>query len=569
MTKYPDLNDNDFYKFIKEKYSKFEIPKSKKSINDFCFPKKYQLQLPQKFLSEFINPDTPYRGLLVYHQIGSGKTCTAISIAENFKGKKKILIVVPASLKGNFRKELRSQCADDTYLTSEERKLLDILKPSSEEYQNIIAKSDARIDKYYNIYSYHKFVNLINKKEIELNNSLLIIDEVQNMISETGVFYETLYNFIHKTPSNANNRIVILTATPIFDKPVEIALTMNLILRGKQLPTGQDFINTFMDIKYTDKGIEYSTKNLNLFKEYVRGYVSYFRGAPPYVFPKKEIIMENVKMSDIQVNAYKQIFHEESKRKLTDYVNKDISNNFYIGSRAASNIVYPNGTIRKKGFESLAEHDLKESEIIKYAPKFLKILKKIKKCNGPIFVYSNFKNYGGLKPFIMLLEYHSFKNYTTDGEGDNRYAILSGDQDIVIKDEIVNVFNKKENMDGSKLKVILGTIREGISLLRVKEVHVMDPSWNYSRLDQIIGRAIRFCSHKDLPEKERAVKVYIYLADHPNIKLSVDKYMMDVSLTKERIKNSFLRALKESAIDCQLFYNANVYPGEEKIMCVT
>ena len=145
---YPKVNDSDFYQFINKKFSKFKIPKENKSLEEFCFPEKYQLQIPQKFLSEFINPNTPYKGLLVFHQIGSGKTCTAISIAENFKKIKKVIIVVPASLKGNFRSELRSQCADDTYLSAKERGLLKILKPSSEEYQKIIEKSDAKIDEY-------------------------------------------------------------------------------------------------------------------------------------------------------------------------------------------------------------------------------------------------------------------------------------------------------------------------------------------------------------------------------------------------------------------------------------
>ena len=84
-------------------------------------PEKYELQLPQQFVSQYINPDTPYKGVLVYHRIGAGKTCTAIRIGEEWKGKKKIIVVLPASLKGNFRSELRSQCANDDYLTNKEK----------------------------------------------------------------------------------------------------------------------------------------------------------------------------------------------------------------------------------------------------------------------------------------------------------------------------------------------------------------------------------------------------------------------------------------------------------------
>ena len=56
-------------------------------MKEICFPKKYTLQLPQKFVAEFINPKTPYKGLLLFHKIGAGKTCGAINIAEKWKNK--------------------------------------------------------------------------------------------------------------------------------------------------------------------------------------------------------------------------------------------------------------------------------------------------------------------------------------------------------------------------------------------------------------------------------------------------------------------------------------------------
>ena len=85
-----------------------------------------------------------------------------------------------------------------------------------------------------------------------------------------------------------------------------------------------------------------------------------------------------------------------------------------------------------------------------------------------------------------------------------------------MKEEIKDIFNKKKNKCGDYLKVLLGSpsIKEGVSLLRVREVHVVEPYWNMSRLEQIIGRAIRFCSHKDMFKKDRLVKVFIYIATH-------------------------------------------------------
>ena len=84
----PSIKDKNFNTKIYKKYKKYRIPKSRKDFESICFPKNFKLQIPQKFVSEFINPKTKYNGLLIFHQIGAGKTCAALNIAENFKGKK-------------------------------------------------------------------------------------------------------------------------------------------------------------------------------------------------------------------------------------------------------------------------------------------------------------------------------------------------------------------------------------------------------------------------------------------------------------------------------------------------
>jgi superfamily II DNA or RNA helicase len=570
MTKYPDVNNKKFYQFVNKKYAKYKIPKKQKTFRQICFPNKYELQIPQQFLANFINPKTPYRGILVYHRIGAGKTCTAIRIAEQFRKIKKIMVVLPASLRGNFRSELRSPCAGNKYIKSYERQQLKQHHPSSKEYKEIIKKSDSRIDKYYDILSYNKFVGLIKKNSLNINNTLLIIDEVHNMISETGIYYELLYDVIRSAPNDL--RLVIMSATPIFDKPIEIALTMNLLLTDKYLPIGRDFVNMFMDIKYSDKGPIYYVKNMDKFKRYIRGYVSYYRGAPPYVFPKSKLFFVRTKMSEPQKKLYLKIIFKEAKyltSKVEDYVNTDISNSFFIGTRMVSNFYFPNGKLGKEGYDSLVDSDFRIVNIKEYSPKFIKIFRKIKKCEGTVFVYSNFKEHAGIHTFARFLEYHRFKNYEIHGPGDKRFAMWTGDQTSVLKEEIKAVFNNKDNINGTQIKVVLGSaaVKEGVSFLRVQEVHIMEPYWNWSRMAQIIGRAIRFCSHKDMPSEKQMVNVYIYLAVHPEIKRTIDQHIVQMALTKERVNKQFENALKEAAIDCELFKNANVYPSEEDIVC--
>jgi len=579
---YVQPSNNNFSEYINKKYKKYTIPKKKKSIKEICFPKEFELQIPQEFLSEYINPKTPYKGLLIFHRIGAGKTCTAISIAEKWKDKRKIIVVVPASLIGNFRTELRSQCAKNSYLTNEERKKLKIYHPSSVEYKQIIKKSDERIDEYYNIYSYNKFVEKAENNEINLRNSLLIVDEIQNMVSEEGKYYTVLYDIIHNSPNNL--RVILLSATPMFDKPVEIALTMNLLKIPFEFPTGREFELLFTQKVVNNKTGEvyYKAKNLDIFKERIKGYVSYYRGAPPYAFPRSIIKYVKCEMSEFQYNSYVRVLKSEEKknnmelRKLNKISKGDIinlPNDFYLGTRFISNVAFPNKMSGEAGFESFKGRYLKLDNLEKYSIKFYKIIKKINNASGPVFVYSNFKEFGGLKSFIRALEGQNFKNYTKFGEGRKRFAIWSSDEKNDIREEIKAVFNQSTNYNGSKLKVIAGSpsTKEGLSFKNVQQVHILEPYWNYSRMLQIIGRAVRYCSHKELPEEKREVKVYIYLATPPaNIQnKTIDQWIMNLALKKNRLIQEFELALKEVAVDCTLFKHGNVYKefNEPDIKC--
>ena len=142
--------------------------------------------------------------------------------------------MLPASLKGNLRGELRSLCAGNEYLRPVERKKLNGLNPNDPEYIDLIRISDERIDTYYSIYSYNKFIELAKNNQIVLKNSILIIDEIQNMVSEKGSYYMELKRLIENSPKDL--RIVLLSATPMFDRPTEIALTINLLRPSKELP---------------------------------------------------------------------------------------------------------------------------------------------------------------------------------------------------------------------------------------------------------------------------------------------------------------------------------------------
>ena len=74
----------------------------------------FTLLIHQKIVRDYINLYTPYRGLLLFHGLGSGKTCSSIAISEGLKNNKQIIVMTPASLRNNYIQELK-KCGDLMY----------------------------------------------------------------------------------------------------------------------------------------------------------------------------------------------------------------------------------------------------------------------------------------------------------------------------------------------------------------------------------------------------------------------------------------------------------------------
>jgi len=130
------------------------------------------------------------------------------------------------------------------------------------------------------------------------------------------------------------------------------------------------------------------------------------------------------------------------------------------------------------------------------------------------------------------------------------------------KQLIRDVFNSHENDDGSQIQVVIGSsaIKEGVSLLRVRTVHLLETYWNLSHIDQIMGRAIRYCSHKTLPASDRSVIVYIYAAvtgtvsKEPVPEESIDLYMLNIAEKKRDDIEPYMEALADIAVDRLVHY---------------
>lgn len=556
--KYPDITDNNFQNKIANVFSKYKISDEKISFKSLCFPNQFTYQLPQLFVSKFTHPNTIYKGLLIFHKIGAGKTGSSILIGLQWYKQRKVIYIIPASLVSNLYKEFRSEFTGNLYVSKKEREILQSLHPTSKEYLDLVTEINERIDKDFIILSFHKYINLINSGELNLNNSIVIIDEVQNIVSERGSFYKDILKSLQESPKST--RIIVMSGTPIFDKPVELALTINLLKPTKILPVGKKFNEMFL----LEEDNKYSIKNGKLLKEMIKGYISYFPGAPKIAFPKEIIKIVHCEMSNFQYKSYKMVLNREGHPDFKDILK--LSNAFYIGSRMISNISFPNKKVGIKGLESLTGKYLDFKNIKKYSVKFDKIIKRIRKIEGPAIVYSNFREFGGIDPFIKMLEYNGYVNVLSESANNKsfdkkRFAIWSGKETMIEKETSKNIYNMPANANGNLLKIMIisPSGKEGLSLFRTRSLHVLEPYWNWSRLAQIFGRGSRFCSHKDLAKDDRTIQIFIYIATSPEKEKTIDVHIWELMLRKKKLLQEFYDVIIDSAVDKQLFANSKKF----------
>ena len=202
--------------------------------------------------------------------------------------------------------------------------------------------------------------------------------------------------------------------------------------------------------------------------------------------------------------------------------------------------------------------------------KMTNILFNITKSKGPVLVYSNYVLMEGIQILKIYLKFLGFYNYMeTKKLKKNEVGYVEyhgGIKDRRDRDAGMNAFNQPGNKYGELIKIMLvspaGT--EGLSLLNVRQVHILEPHWNEVRITQMIGRAVRLCSHKDLPMEERRVDVFRYKAIRPKGKWTADQDIEDKARSKDSLIQSFLNAMKESAIDCVLNKNHNMMRQQYK-----
>jgi hypothetical protein len=202
----------------------------------------------------------------------------------------------------------------------------------------------------------------------------------------------------------------------------------------------------------------------------------------------------------------------------------------------------------------------------------ISIIFNILKSKGPVLIYSNYVEMEGLQILKIYMNFFGFVDFSEKDSSDKKYdnfryveyhGSINKDQREINK----RMFNSRpDNIHGKLIKIIMISPAgaEGINLYNVRQVHIMEPYWNEVRIEQVIGRAIRQCHHVDLPMNERRVDVFRYKMIRKNGKETTDEKLESISRRKNNLLLSFLEAIKEVAVDCELFKAHNMIGSKYK-----
>jgi hypothetical protein len=205
-----------------------------------------------------------------------------------------------------------------------------------------------------------------------------------------------------------------------------------------------------------------------------------------------------------------------------------------------------------------------------------------------------------------------------ENRGKPTYALYTGTESKEEKETVRNIYNgdwsgltptlnaelnsiAHNNNVGEIIKVFMITAAgsEGINLRNTRYVHIMEPYWHPARVEQVIGRARRICSHKNLPEELQTVEAFVYLMTFspeqispkndasielkkrdlskrkykifPDketmefIPMTSDQALFEISVIKEEVSTTMTAAIKESSIDCSLYSRAG---AKEQLHCL-
>lgn len=442
-------------------------------------------------------------GLILVHRLGGGKTLSSIAAAENFKDGADV--VVPASLRTNFQKEV------DKFTKN---------------------------PKEYNIKSYTAVAG--NSYLSPSEEKMLILDEAHRLRERTTKATQNIEDV-----SKQYGKRLLLTGTPIVNRPSDLISLLNIVSANGA--DTSNFDERFVGEKRISPGIiarlmgvtpgyEESMKNKQQFKKQFGKYFDYYHGNDEG-YPDIEYKKIKIEMTPEQQDMYNGLLKKDPvlayKVRKNLPPNKSESrnlNSFLAAIRQVSNTPasYLNDPVE-----------------IAAAPKLQAVVNHVIGKSGDkdykAVIYSNYLE-SGINPVKEALDAEGVSNAVFNGK-------LSDKQ----RKKAVDDYNT------GKVKALLvtGAGSEGLDLKGTTEMHIIEPHWNDARIDQVIGRSARYRSHSHLPEDKQKLTVYKYqAAPKPsflqkllkNIPTGADEYLEGLSEKKTKLNEQFLDAIKKASL---------------------
>ena len=449
----------------------------------------------QRIVAEFMR-DTQQKGLVVVHKVGSGKTLTGL---------------------------VSAQCL----LSSNDKLEVVVLTPKSivEQFNNELNKLNlaSTISFRINVYPHATWLRRFEEGFESAENKVLIVDEAHkfkgaNKINKNTGKETSKYARLLSEAAKKSFKIILLTATPLEN---DIRETMNYV----SIVNGRNLREEYK--KYRNQ-FKVKTKILGDFSDYLKCNFSVYDQIQKEHFPRRVEHFVKLKMTKeyndkyllAEVNAsdpsLDKLFYNKKKKIMPDLMT------FHNGIRRAVN------------------------NISITSPKITWTVDKVKDIvanKGKIVIYSTWLKFG-----IDLIA-EKLRKLGID------YAIVSG---AATKEDRMNIV---KNYNENKVPVMLITSAgaEGLDLKETSAIVILEPFWHQSRIEQVIGRGVRYKSHANLPEDKRYVDIYHLLLekneDHYNelsgMKPSADTMLYEMSKSKMNHIEQMMEQIKAMSIENQ------------------
>lgn len=468
----------------------------------------YKLQEHQERISKKIEGG---KSVLAYHSLGSGKTLESLDSASRILKANPAahsLFIVPAPLRDNLTKEM-----DKHGIDPEVRKRIHV-----DSYEGAANKAESHKAKKYH---------------------LVVLDEAHRVRNQ-GLRSDAVRDI-----SRSAKQRLLLTGTPIYNQRSDIAKVINTTAGHEVMPEdAAKFDEAFIKKQVLKPGIlmrmlgvtpgeKMTVKNHAVLNRIGRDYMDRFNALESMKkdFPDRTDEVIHVNMSPQQLRAYQ---YAEGTIPLP--LRLKIRMNLPLDKKEAQNLNAFSSGIRQisntdAGFTTRKPSSPKIDRIVS---DFEGMMRDNPDHKGVI--YSNYLGSGLEEAHRQLLA----KKIPT--------VMFTGKTTQAERKQAIKDYNE------GKVKAILlsSAGSEGLDLKGTRSFQGMEPHFNNEKINQVIGRGIRYKSHSHLPEDQRKVRVMRYASSKPKLfgtfsrGQGIDDYLKNSADTKDTLTNEILKAMTDT-----------------------